>query len=350
MKKILFFALLIVLSCSKDEGSVDCIYQHTLETSEAINITDTSAILNGSIVVTSDNCNITPGAQRGFVYSNNNQPNINDNLIDLEVFVNEKSTGQFNVGLSLGTLDGATFVSGLNEQNIGGTGRNLNLSINTSSKNTLYSVDVKEPYVLNRKLSLIYGLNYKEYDLSSSKSYNVNILESKGGFKYEFYDDLFHTIMLKLNLKDYSVTNSETVESAIAKSEGNNTEISILNGFFYDNLDSFMRPTLGTSIAFDSIVSPTTSSDNGYFKNILIHKQYFSFSKNILSFQTKIGNIFSFQNSEILSDEKFSLGGRWLRGFDTDGAGPRNSASSYIGGNNIITSTLLSRRHIELES
>ena len=53
-----------------------------------------------------------------------------------------------------------------------------------------------------------------------------------------------------------------------------------------------MRPTLGTSIAFDSIVSPTTSSDNGYFKNILIHKQYFSFSKNILSFQTKIGNIF----------------------------------------------------------
>ena len=50
MKRFLFIALLIVLSCSKDEGSVDCIYQHALETSEATNITDTSAILNGSIV------------------------------------------------------------------------------------------------------------------------------------------------------------------------------------------------------------------------------------------------------------------------------------------------------------
>ena len=39
---------------------------------------------------------------------------------------------------------------------------------------------------------------------------------------------------------------------------------------------------------------------------------------------------------EILSDNKFSLGGRWLRGFDAFGAGPRNSRTSYVGGNNII--------------
>ena len=50
----------------------------------------------------------------------------------------------------------------------------------------------------------------------------------------------------------------------------------------------------------------------------------------------KIGNIISLQNSEIPTDSKFSLGGRWLRGFDSFGVGPRNSRSSYIGGNNII--------------
>ena len=41
-------------------------------------------------------------------------------------------------------------------------------------------------------------------------------------------------------------------------------------------------------------------------------------------------------NNEIISDDKFSLGGRWLRGFDSFGAGPRNSRSSYVGGNNIV--------------
>ena len=38
----------------------------------------------------------------------------------------------------------------------------------------------------------------------------------------------------------------------------------------------------------------------------------------------------------ILSDDKFSLGGRWLRGFDAFGAGPRNSRTSYVGGNNLL--------------
>ena len=98
MKKFLFFALLSILSCSKDESSIDCIYQHALETSEATNITDTSAILNGSIVVTSDNCNITPGAQKGFVYSTNNQPNTNDNLIT-------SSGEQINVTLTKINMD-----------------------------------------------------------------------------------------------------------------------------------------------------------------------------------------------------------------------------------------------------
>ena len=34
---------------------------------------------------------------------------------------------------------------------------------------------------------------------------------------------------------------------------------------------------------------------------------------------------------------KFTLGGRSLRGFDIKGVGPRNSSSGYIGGNNLLS-------------
>ena len=44
----------------------------------------------------------------------------------------------------------------------------------------------------------------------------------------------------------------------------------------------------------------------------------------------------SLNDTEILLDNKFSLGGRWLRGFDAYGAGPRNSRTSYVGGNNLL--------------
>ena len=51
-------------------------------------------------------------------------------------------------------------------------------------------------------------------------------------------------------------------------------------------------------------------------------------------------NTASYENKEILNDNKFSLGGSWLRGFDSYGAGPRNSYTSYQGGNNLIVTKL----------
>ena len=81
MKRILLFTVIINFSCSKDEGAALCIFEHLLETNEAINISDTSAIISGSVIVVSENCYVPSGSQQGFVYSTNNQPDINDNLI-----------------------------------------------------------------------------------------------------------------------------------------------------------------------------------------------------------------------------------------------------------------------------
>ena len=40
------------------------------------------------------------------------------NSKNIDIIVEETQTGSFNVGLSLGSLDGASFVSGLKENNI----------------------------------------------------------------------------------------------------------------------------------------------------------------------------------------------------------------------------------------
>ena len=81
MKKLICIILILTYSCSKDEGAIICIYDRVLETYEAQNISDDTATLFGSIIITSENCSVTPGAQRGFVYSTSPQANINDNLI-----------------------------------------------------------------------------------------------------------------------------------------------------------------------------------------------------------------------------------------------------------------------------
>ena len=52
-----------------------------------------------------------------------------DDTVDLIIEVEEKQTGTFNAGISLGTLDGFAIVTGLRENNFYGTGRSLDLSL-----------------------------------------------------------------------------------------------------------------------------------------------------------------------------------------------------------------------------
>ena len=59
MKKLillLFIPLVFTCSNDDDEGS-DCVYQPTITTDDVTNITESSATLNGTISVFSENCN-----------------------------------------------------------------------------------------------------------------------------------------------------------------------------------------------------------------------------------------------------------------------------------------------------
>ena len=269
-----------------------------------------------------------------------------ENNVDLDVNIEEKSTGEFNVGISVGSYEGVNLVSGLKEKNFGGFGRLVDLSVNTSENKTLYNFDVTEPYVFNRNLSFIYGINYSQSDYGKSASYELTNFTTKTGFKYLLSEDLDHKIIFEYSLKDYSITDSSTASSDIKNLSGDNAYMYINNSLIYNKLNSFIRPTNGNYLNFQNIFSPITNSDNGSFTNILTYRKYVNYDSNIFSIQSKLGNIFSLQNATIPSDEKFSLGGRWLRGFDMYGAGPRNSRTSYIGGNNIIVSKFDFQRSI----
>ena len=266
--------------------------------------------------------------------------NLNNEFSNIDIYIEEKSTGDFKIGLSFDTFGGATFITGLNEKNIAGVGRNLDLTINTANDNTTYSIGVLEPHIFNSEFDLIYSLDYAEKDYSASSSYNLDSLKLESGLRYDLSDKVIHNILFNYKLNKYTVTNKENVSSIISKSEGSNASISLNNILIYDNLNSFMIPTNGDYLNYTNIFSPVTNSDDGFIKNEFTYKKYKEYSKNILSLQARFGSIFSLQNSEILNDDKYSLGGRWLRGFDIYGAGPRNSKTSYIGGNNLIVAKI----------
>ena len=98
MKKLLLLSALLIFACTDDEGN-PCIYQPTLTTEAVTNITETSATLNGTIDVTSENCETPNNIEQGFVYSTEIQPTIED----IQVNVNGTSISTTLEGLTPNT-------------------------------------------------------------------------------------------------------------------------------------------------------------------------------------------------------------------------------------------------------
>jgi len=269
------------------------------------------------------------------------EKDLENNLVNLEINVEEKQTGTLSAGLSIGTLDGFGVVAGLNEKNFYGTGKSLSFLINTTQDKTEISLETTDKIFYENNIDVSFKSKYKEEDFTLSSSYKLNTFLTGIGIGYDINPNLKHGIDLEYIIKDYNVTNTSTVSNIISQSSGSNVSFVLKNSLIYNGLDSQYLPKKGTLINFSNFLETPNSSNNGYIKNIVTYKKYFNFNKkNILSFQNRIGNITSLNNNDVLIDNKFSLGGRWLRGFDSFGAGPRNSRSSYIGANNLIVSKI----------
>ena len=265
---------------------------------------------------------------------------IDDNTINLIIQVEEKQTGTFNAGVSVGTLDGFAIVTGLRERNFYGTGRSLDVLINTSKDKNQFKLITQDRLSYENDANINYNINYKQEDFSKASSYKLDTFSSGVGIGYKVNTNLFHNIDLEYVLKDYKITDSSTVSDPISSSSGGNMSYLIKNNLRYSTLNPGFISKNGNYLSFNNTIETPTSSSNGFIRNILTFKKYYSSNRNIFAIQAKLGNITSLNNNDILTDDKFALGGRWLRGFDNFGAGPRNSRTSYVGGNNLAVTKL----------
>ena len=258
-----------------------------------------------------------------------------DDKVNIIIEVEEKQTGSFNAGVSVGTLDGFAIVTGLRERNFYGTGRSLDFLINTSDDKNQFKLVTTDRLSYENDANISYSINYKQEDFSNASSYTLDTLSSGVGINYPLNKNLSHSVDLEYAYKDYSITDSATASNSILNSSGGNISYLIKNNFRYSTLNRGFVSKKGNFLNFNTTLETPTSSNNGFIRNILTLKKYYNTDKSIFSMQANLGNIISLSNNDILTDDKFALGGRWLRGFDSYGAGPRNSRTSYVGGNNL---------------
>ena len=267
------------------------------------------------------------------------EPNPNDDSkADINVNVEEKSTGAFNVGVGYSTVNGALFRAGIAENNFQGKGQKLSADVAVSQRTSEYDLSFTEPYFMGRRLSAGIDLFRTEEDYQDEGSYDS---ESTGGrlrLGWNYTDDFAQ--YLRYTLKEDKISNVDRNASIyIKEEEGRYSNSSIGQTMVYDKRDSAINPKEGYYLSFGNDVAGL-GGDEKYLKFDGKAYKYFTLA-DYYTFKLFIngGYITGYGDENVRLSNRYYLGGSTLRGFEFVGIGARDKfTKDALGGNWMIYS------------
>jgi outer membrane protein insertion porin family len=273
-----------------------------------------------------------------------NTKRINDtNLIDLEIFVKEKRTGELSMGLGYSTLDRLNVNAGIRENNLFGTGRKIGLNVQRSFANLSAEVNYTKPYFLGRPVDVGFDIHRTNSAKITTRAFQSN----NSGFKlnaiYSIVEFLDHIASYSYNAQNISNIDS-TASMATQMMRGSYIISAFENSLIYDKTDNRLDPKKGYFISLSQVYAGV--GGNTRFSKYQGRASYFlpTFNNDfILRFMTR-GGVIDGNGEDINIQNNYFLGGNDIRGFALFGIGPRvisdgNSGAEAVGGKIFYTGT-----------
>ena len=261
-------------------------------------------------------------------------PNPNDDSkADINVNVEEKSTGAFNVGVGYSTVNGALFRAGVAENNFQGKGQKLSADVAISQRTSEYDLSFTEPYFLGRRLSAGVDLFRTEEDYQDEGSYDSESTGIRLRTGWNYTDDFAQ--YLRYTLKEDKISNVDSTASIyIQEEEGEYSNSSIGQTMVYDKRDSAINPKEGYYLSFGNDVAGL-GGDEKYLKFDGKAYKYFTIA-DYYTFKLFLngGYIVGYNGQDVRLSNRYYLGGSNMRGFEFAGIGARDKfTKDALGGN-----------------
>ena len=258
---------------------------------------------------------------------------IDESKADIDINVEEKSTGYFNVGIGYSTTDGALVNAGITENNFMGKGQEVSLDASVSQRTKDYSFSFTEPYFLGRRLSAGFDIFYSDEDYQDESSYDTASLGARGRLGWNYTDNFYHTV--RYTLREDEIKNvKKSASYYVQKEKGRTTGSIIGQTLYYDKRDSSIRPKEGYYLSLGHDIAGL-GGDEKFFKFDAKAVQFYTLADSwTFKFHANGGYIVGYGDEDVRLSNRYYLGGNNLRGFEFGGVGARDKRTAdALGGN-----------------
>jgi outer membrane protein insertion porin family len=269
---------------------------------------------------------------------------------DLTILVQEKRTGSLSFGGGFSTVDSLVGFVELTQGNFDlfnwpsftGGGQKFRLRIQYGTERKDFILNITEPYLFDRRLSLNGQVFYTEANYLSAE-YN----QRNYGFAMELRKPInaytFATLGYQLqdvDIFDVAISASDFIQSQ----KGSTTESKIFSGVVFDSRDNPLLTRRGRRVSFSPyIAGGFLGGDTQIYGLDLEASQYFHLPwDTILVINGEIATVSQWGNgNEVPIFERLYLGGsNNLRGFPFREVGPQDENGEPVGGQSMWRTTI----------
>jgi outer membrane protein insertion porin family len=263
--------------------------------------------------------------------------------VNIEVDLEEQSTGELTFGAGFSTSDGALGDIGISERNLLGKGQSLKLNFTLAAVRQEVDLSFTEPHFLGRDIKAGFDLFKVKRNGSSSQSNLSYDNDTVGGVlraAYPLTEHLTHSVRYSYRSDDITDIDSNA-STFIQLQEGKNSTSLVGHSFGYDKRDNRFEPSEGYFLNFSQDIAGL-GGDNKFFRNEARATYYYPVYKKdlVLKIAGRTGHIFGYDDEDVRINDRFFVGSNEIRGFANEGIGPRDSSSlDPLGGNTYWTTS-----------
>lgn len=262
------------------------------------------------------------------VIFNTVSPKGKNNILDVEISVKERQTGQISLGAGYSTATQGFFQASIAQNNFRGLGQNLNLNISLSDVQQTYNLGFTEPY-FNDTLWTTGADVYKTQNalISSfrSEKYGGDIRVGYPIFEYtRLFGTLRHEVTKIQNVRNPTI--DEDIENGVAATLRMTLRTDKRNNVFEPTDGYFNSVSLEYAGLYGDQEWLKASAEQRVYKPI--------YGEYVFRSRIRYEQLMKTTNRDLPRTEKFQMGGsRNMRGFDFEAVGPRELLRDEISEN-----------------